>query len=79
MPTTDRHTLHKGWPSPCSSRLKAGGDELEEVADAVAEAEGMAAFGGEGFESELTAGALGGAGLARRSPDPMTTRTDHAK
>jgi EmrB/QacA subfamily drug resistance transporter len=43
--------------------VKAGGAELEEVADGVAEAEGMAAFGGEGFESELTASEVGvGAG-----------------
>jgi len=43
--------------------VKAGGAELEEVADGVAEAEGMAAFGGEGFESELTASGVGvGAG-----------------
>jgi MFS family permease len=34
--------------------VKVGGVELEEVADAVAEAEGMAALGGQGFESELT-------------------------
>jgi EmrB/QacA subfamily drug resistance transporter len=43
--------------------VKAGGAELEEVADGVAGAEGMAAFGGEGFESELTASEVGvGAG-----------------
>jgi hypothetical protein len=35
--------------------VKAGGGEPEDVADAVAEADSMAAFGGEGFESEVPA------------------------
>lgn len=35
--------------------VKAGGTEMEEVADAVAESESMAALAGGGFESELTA------------------------
>jgi EmrB/QacA subfamily drug resistance transporter len=35
--------------------VKAGGVELEDVANSVSEAEGMAAFGGEEFESELLA------------------------
>lgn len=39
--------------------VKAGGAGLQEVADGVAEAEGMAAFGGELFESELTASQVG--------------------
>ena len=34
--------------------VKAGGADLGDVADAVSEAEGVAAFGGGGFESELT-------------------------
>jgi MFS family permease len=35
--------------------VRAGGAQLEEVADAVAEADSMAALGGPGFESELSA------------------------
>jgi EmrB/QacA subfamily drug resistance transporter len=35
--------------------VRSGGPALEDVADSVAEAEGMAGFGGELFESELTA------------------------
>jgi hypothetical protein len=35
--------------------VRAGGAELEDVADSVAEAEGVAAMAGPGFESELTA------------------------
>jgi EmrB/QacA subfamily drug resistance transporter len=34
--------------------VRAGGTELEDVADAVSEAEGIAALGGPGFETELT-------------------------
>jgi EmrB/QacA subfamily drug resistance transporter len=38
--------------------VRAGGPELEDVADAVAETEGVAALAGPGFESELVEGKL---------------------
>jgi hypothetical protein len=47
--------------------VKAGGAGLGDVADSVAEAEGMAAFGGEEFESELTTREVGVG--ARPDPD----------
>jgi EmrB/QacA subfamily drug resistance transporter len=47
--------------------VKAGAAELEQVADAVAEAEGVAAYGGEGFESDLRASKVGVANPPRRN------------
>jgi hypothetical protein len=57
--------------------VKVGGAELERVAEAVAETEGMAAVGGEGCESELTPSQVGGASLAHLRSSSATIRTDH--
>ena len=57
--------------------VAAGGSGLEVVADGVSEAEGIAAFGGEGFQSELAISAVGVEAVSGRGPDPVTVPPMH--
>jgi hypothetical protein len=54
--------------------VRSGGALFEQIADAVAEAESMAALGGPGFESELSALQNGSGAHATRPHDPHQVR-----